>query len=155
MAIGELIYRALHYVFPGTFPDNSPTAAEVEEEANQACFQDIYSEPCARLSDLSEQKGGLNIRKEAMKWDAKIRPMLERAFAKHSQSGETCTQIEENTCSIEANSTPFPGSLASPADFIPNLSCYEMLVCSEVPNFFGDDSIKIFLTPGTTQNNSL
>jgi len=152
MGIGEALYGVLNRFFPETFPlTPSPTPAQIEESANQACFEDIYSEPCARLSDLSEQNGGINIRKEMMDLDARIRPMLNRFLAEHSPEVETCTQLVESTES-DPGALEVQTSARQVCEAAPERACYEMLQCTQSPFDATDQSLQIYLivSPNTT-----
>lgn len=146
MDIGAGIYRVLNYIFPQSFPLDPPkTTEQIEEEANQACFRDIYSEPCARLSDLSEQKGGMNIQKEMMDLDARIRPMLNRLLADPVLDGGYCSQILVNSCNEEQASPSSSLSYTPVGDLAPERGCYEVLQCLDTPGDPSTGSLQIFL----------
>jgi len=130
MEIAKGIYHVLNYFFPQAFPlTPEKTAEETEEQANQACWQDIYSEPCARLSDLAEQKGGINVRNEMMDLDARIRPLLNDFLSKNSLEGGMCAQID-------------PSSALSS-----ETSCYEVLQCTAAASDPIGSSLQIYLEP--------
>jgi hypothetical protein len=145
MDLGDILHRAVNYLTSLVYTPPPPkTAAQYEAEANDACWQDIYSEPCARLSDLAEQQGGINVRKELMDLDAKIRPMLNQLLQEKDIKGGYCAQlVEKNSCEAEPTSP-------APIDYSPSssqLGCYEVLQCSEAPANPSANSLWIYVMP--------
>ncbi|HEX5033442.1 MAG TPA: hypothetical protein VFW62_03095 [bacterium] len=136
MGIGEAIYQAINYLWDSVSPPAPPpTAEELEQAANDACWQDVYSEPCARLSDLAEQAGGINVRRELVNLDALIRPMLNKMLAEQEQNGGYCSSGGQG----EINYTP--------SCFSPEIGCYTALQCSEDSSDPTGQSLKIFIVP--------
>lgn len=136
MDIRQSIYRTLHYFFPDTFPLAPPPRSpeELQEDANNACWQDIYSDACARLSDLSEASGGINVRRELMDLDARIRPLLNNMIAEQEQNGGFCA----DPASGEINYTPSCGS--------PETGCLTALQCNAA-NDPAEATLQIFFIP--------
>ncbi|HKY63417.1 MAG TPA: hypothetical protein VJR29_08365 [bacterium] len=137
MGIGSAIYQALSYFLPSVFPPAPPppTAQQLEEAANDACWQDIYSEPCARLSDLAEQSGGINVRRELTDLEARIRPLLNAIVAQQEQNGGLCT----DPSATELNYTP--------ACYSPEVGCYTALQCVDDSNDPAERSLHVFIMP--------
>ena len=156
MDIGASIYRICNHLFPETFPLAPPkTTAQYEADANQACWQDIYSEPCARLSELAEQKGGINVRKELVDLEARVRPLLNGMLAEQPLEGGTCAHIVESSDMCEGNPN-FASILSTPAGTSTSaLGCYEVLQCTQVSDDPMASSLQIYVRPTSSGSDTL
>lgn len=140
MDIGHKIYEALHYLFPETFPVDPPRPSpeQLQEAANDACWQDIYSDACARLSNISEAGGGLNVRRELMDLDARIRPLLNNLIAEQEQNGGFCADPAMSRIDYSPSCGPEAG-------------CLTALQCSG-PSDPSEATLQIFFIPEESAN---
>lgn len=137
MGFGDYIYKALNYFAPSYFPlaPPPPTADQLVAAANDACWQDIYSEPCARLSDLAEQSGGINVRRELVDLDSQIRPLLNAIIAQQEENGGLCT----DPSATELNYTP--------SCYSPEIGCLTLLQCIDDSSNPAERSVQVFIMP--------